>query len=401
MSSHSRTIALSAAASGIVSLAVVSAAPSLGLTLPSIGAPAASQSPIVPAIPSSEQEQGIIEAVRQSEPAVVSVIVSKNLPVLERIYETPETGNPLFDQFFQIPRVEQRGTELQEIGGGTAFFISADGLLLTNRHVVADENARYSVLLNDGRTLEARVIGRDPTNDIALLKVEGSGFPFLKLSEQAEPVLGQTVIAIGNALAEFRNTVSVGIISGLQRDIVAGNPYRGDVERLSRIIQTDAAINEGNSGGPLLSSQGEVIGMSTAVAQGAQNIGFAIPVQDLRRTVQSYEKHGRIVRPFLGVRYAVITPALVQEKNLDVDEGALVVRGDTPADAAIAPDSPAAKAGLREGDILTHIDGQKLTEKQTVTDIIQGKLPGDTVTIDYVRDDTERETEVTLEEWRE
>jgi serine protease Do len=398
MNTSTRTVALSAITSGLMSLLILGTGARL---LPSPAAPAESQGPDMLQAALGERERTIIDTVKSSEPAVVSVIISKDLPVLERYYENPSTGNPFFDEFFNTPRVRQNGTQLREVGGGTAFFVSADGLLMTNKHVVDDENAQYSVLLNDGRTLEAKVMGRDPVNDVALLKVEGSNFPFLKLSAQDERRLGQTVIAIGNALGEFRNTVSVGVISGLSRSILAGNPMAGDTEQLNRIIQTDAAINEGNSGGPLVDSSGQVIGMSTAVAQGAQNIGFAIPVKDLKRVLTSYEKYGHIVRPYIGIRYAAITPELAKENHLSITQGALIVRGDTPDQLAVAPGSPADKAGLRENDIILKIDDQGLTEDLSVADIIQEKLPGDTVELLISRQGKEQTVSVRLEEWKE
>lgn len=230
-------------------------------------------------------ENRVIDTVRRSEPAVASVIVTEDIPKMEIVR----------DERFLFPRVRQNGTQRAEVGGGTAFFVSSDGLLMTNRHVVADESADYSVLLNDGRTLEARVVARDPENDVALLRVDGSDFPFLTIAEADDLRLGQTAIAIGNSLGEFRNTVSVGVVSGLQRSITAGNRFVG-TERLDEIIQTDAAINEGNSGGPLLDSRGNVIGMNTAMANNGQNIGFALAARDLRYALDSYREHGDIVR---------------------------------------------------------------------------------------------------------
>jgi len=395
--SGTRTIALSAFTSLLVSSLV------LGIETVTLRAPQPSDSPTMPSAPIDALEEEVraespvIEVVSAAEPAVVSVIISKNLPVIERFYDRIPLGDSPFN--FEIPRLRQMGTELQEVGGGTAFFVSEDGLLMTNRHVVSDEDALYSVLLNDGRTLTAKVLARDALTDIALLKVKGTDFPALRLSSSNEPVLGQTVIAIGNALAEFRNTVSVGVISGLQRTITAGNPAEGTTERLTQILQTDAAINQGNSGGPLLDLQGSVIGMNTAVASGAQNIGFAIPVSDLRRVLHSYQSFGRIVRPYLGVRYVMLTPALAEEEKLSVTQGALITKGEEPGEIAIVPDSPAAKADLREGDVIVKAGETALTEQADFSGIIQRMLPGDTLTLTILRDGREREVTVTLEEW--
>jgi serine protease Do len=354
------------------------------------------------------EESAIIEAVRRAEPAVVSVIITKDLPVLERIYEQEVLpfddffqeffGDPFFSPFeLQVPRYRQKGTEKREVGGGTAFFVSTDGLLLTNKHVVADAEAEYTVLLNDGQKFPASVVARDPGNDIALLLVQGGSFPALGLAEE-EVQLGQMVIAIGNALGEFRNTVSVGVVSGIRRTITAGSRFGGPTERLESIIQTDAAINEGNSGGPLLTTRGEVLGMNTAIALGAQNIGFAIPALDLRNAIESYRQHGKIVRAFLGVRYAPITPLLQEEQKLPYDYGALIVRGEEVTDVAVVPGSPADKAGLRENDIILEVDGQKLTGDVSLSGIIRRKSPGDTIRLTIFSQGKVREVRVKLGE---
>ncbi len=265
--------------------------------------------------------------------------------------------------------------------------------------MVQDADADYTVLLNDGRTLPATVVGRDPVNDIALLKVQGSGFTPLTIAPDDDLHLGQTAIAIGNALGEFRNTVSVGVVSGLQRSIMAGGLVSGGFEQLDQIIQTDAAINTGNSGGPLLNSRGQVIGMNTAVASGGNSIGFALPAKELRRVYESYRRNGRIVTAFVGLRYAQITPELQTAENLPVDYGVLAVAGDD-SEPAVAKDSPAEKAGLRENDIVLSVDGQKLTSDLPFARIIQSKSPGDTVTLRVLREGKESDMKVMLGEWK-
>lgn len=355
-----------------------------------------------------EEESEIIDAIAAAEDAVVSVIVSKDLPVIERYYEegggSPFPGfdfffdDPFFSPFeFRVPRYRERGTEKREVGGGTAFFVSKDGLLMTNKHVVADPEAEYTVLLNDGRKLPATVAARDPGNDIAILKTEGSDFPSLAF-DSSELSLGQTVIAIGNALGEFRNTVSVGVISGLKRSLIAGSGFGGPVEHLESIIQTDAAINQGNSGGPLLNAHGKVIGMNTAVAAGAQNIGFAIPSADLLRALESFQEHGKILRALLGVRFIPVTKELQEKNKLLYDYGALITRGEDPSELAVLPGSPADKAGLEEGDIILEADGEKLTLERSLAAIIRRKVPGEKVSLKIFHEGEERAITVELGE---
>ncbi|HAI98681.1 TPA: hypothetical protein DCL30_04070 [Candidatus Peribacteria bacterium] len=352
------------------------------------------------------QEEAIVQVVQEANPAVVSVIITKELPKMEQYFKSVPFGNdfgfpndPFFRQFnIQVPQYRQNGTEKQEVGGGTAFFVTADGLLMTNKHVVEDETADYTVLLNDGRKLGAKVVARDPVNDIALLQVTGSDFAPLSITQSDELHLGQTAIAIGNALGEFSNTVSVGVVSGLKRSITAGGMLGGSTERLDQIIQTDAAINQGNSGGPLLDSRGEVIGMNTAVASGGQNVGFALPAYELRRVLESYRKNGRIVTPYLGVRYMPITPELKQKNSLSYDYGVLVIHGENADDLAIVPGSPADKAGIEENDIILEADGQKLTSAVSLSNLIRVKAPGDTITLKIVHKGTEKTLTVTLEE---
>ncbi|HVW66277.1 MAG TPA: trypsin-like peptidase domain-containing protein [Candidatus Peribacteraceae bacterium] len=235
--------------------------------------------------PAGDDEQRRIDAVNAANPAVVSVIISKDLPNLEQSYRNVQFGNG-FE--IQIPQVRQNGTSEQVVGGGSAFFVSNDGLLMTNNHVVSDTSATYTVLLNDGEQLPATVVKRDPTDDVALIKVNKTNTPALTFAADNDLHLAQTAIAIGNALGEYRNTVSVGVVSGAGRNITAATDNQGDTETLSEVIQTDAAINEGNSGGPLLNLSGQVIGMNTARDVQAQNIGFAIPVSTMRQVLSSY-----------------------------------------------------------------------------------------------------------------
>ncbi len=234
------------------------------------------------AVVAASQDELLTRAVEKVAPAVVSIVISKDVPQLEVVYENPFGNDPFFKDFgFRIPRYQQKGTVRQKVGGGTGFLVSADGYIVTNRHVVADQTATYTALLSTGEQKEASVIYKDAATDLAIVKISGSGFPSVALGSSSELKLGQTVIAIGNALAEYNNSVSVGIISGLDRNIRAGG------EQLSGVIQTDAAINPGNSGGPLVDLNGRVVGVNVATVMGASSISFSIPIDQVKPLVSA------------------------------------------------------------------------------------------------------------------
>jgi len=351
------------------------------------------------------EESAIIEAVDKANPAVVSIIVSKDLPKLERYYEDYSPfGDSFFDDFFggsglnfQIPRYRQNGTEEKEIGGGSGFIVSSDGMIVTNKHVVDDEEAKYTVLMNDGQKIEAEVLARDSVNDIAILKIDKKDLSVIELADSDNLKVGQTVIAIGNALGEYRNTVSTGVVSGLQRDITAGDSL-GQSEDLSGVIQTDAAINPGNSGGPLLNIAGQAIGVNVAVAYGTENIGFALPINSIKSVIDSVKEHGRIIRPMLGVRYVMINQNIIKKNNLDVDYGALVLRGEEPGDLAVIPGGSADKAGIVENDIILEVNGQKIEGKNTLSSLVAKYNVGDQITLKIMHRGEEKEVRVRLEE---
>lgn len=237
-----------------------------------------------------DYEAQIINAVRTVSPAVVAITVSKYVPIIEQCPYNPFSNLPpevqqFFGQNLQFYQPCQKGTKLQEVGGGSGFIISADGFILTNKHVVADTAAEYTVFTNDGNKYQAKVIVRDPKIDIAVIKIEALNLAKIKLGNSDSIQVGQTAIAIGNALGEFRNTVNVGIVSGLSRNITASGG--GATESIHNVIQTDASINPGNSGGPLLNAKGEVIGINTAIAQNAQSIGFAIPINQVKEIISN------------------------------------------------------------------------------------------------------------------
>jgi serine protease Do len=345
-----------------------------------------------------DAESRVVEVVKKANPAVVAITVSKNVPVYERYYERIPWGG-FFGDMFMIPQIRQNGTELQEVGGGSGFLVSEDGYIVTNRHVVIDESAEYTVFTNDGEQYTAEVIARDPILDIAIIKIEGTGFSHLSFGDSDALEIGQSVIAIGNALAEFRNTVSVGVVSGLSRSITASD-QQGGVESLEQLIQTDAAINNGNSGGPLLNLRGEVIGVNVAVASGAENVGFALSGNSIKTIVETVQTDGRIIRPYLGVRYIPVTEELKEKNNLTVEHGVLVQRGATADDVAVIPGSPADKAGIVENDIILEVDGTLLDEEHSLASVINTKRVGETVKLKILSKGKEKEISVELEEFK-
>ncbi len=361
------------------------------------------------AMGSADREENVIGVVDEVSPAVVAVTLTRDVPIYENSYDG-QSYDP-FEEFFgvpspfgdlfrrDIPQREEVGSEKVEVGGGTGFLISKDGYIMTNRHVVDQDDVEYSVITDDGESHTATVIAKDPVFDIAVLKIEGDDFPFLTFGDSDAIEVGQTAIAIGNALAEFRNTVSVGVISGLSRSITAGDG-QGSFERLEGVIQTDAAINPGNSGGPLLNLSGEVIGMNVAMA-GAENIGFALPSNTVKGVAESVQKNGKIVRPFLGIRYIPITEDLKEKNKLPVDYGVLVIRGDTPSDLAVTPGSAADKAGITENDIILEIDGVKLDDENRLASVIRTKNVGDTIELKILHKGEEKTLHATLEAFPE
>ncbi|MEK7113298.1 MAG: trypsin-like peptidase domain-containing protein [Patescibacteria group bacterium] len=344
------------------------------------------------------QEKFVVDAVKKTNPAVVSIIISKDVPKYEA-YTDPNQQNPfgnLFPNLFNIPQYRQNGTEKKEIGGGSGFFVSSDGLIVTNKHVVSQTDVEYTVLMNNGKKYPATVVARDPVLDIALIRISGTGFPSLSLGDSDKLDVGQSVIAIGNALAEFRNTVSVGVVSGLARSVLAGGSS-GRAELLDHVIQTDAAINPGNSGGPLLDLSGRVIGVNVAVAQGSQSIGFALPINSVKSAIESVKSTGKIIRPYIGVRYVAINAEMKTLNNLTVDYGVLVQRGTGAGEVAVIPGSPADKAGIVENDIILEVDGVKLDNKTTLASVIRQKSVGDVINVKILSKGVEKTLRVTLE----
>lgn len=334
----------------------------------------------------------VVDVVKNSNNAVVSILAMKEVPRYEITYkDTNILGN-----IFRTPIYTQNGTEKKKAGSGTGFIISSDGYIVTNKHVVSDTSATYTATLNDGRTYDAAVLARDDVLDVAILKLYSSKpFPYLTLGDSDKIEVGQSVVAIGNALGQFKNTVSVGVVSGLSRSITASTGG-GNSEKLSKVIQTDAAINPGNSGGPLLDINSNVIGVNVAVVQGSENIGFALPINSIKSVIDSVKKTGIISRPYVGVRYVTINSTIQKNQNLPVDYGVLIIKG-SKGEPAIVSNSPAEKAGIKEGDIILEINGQKILEDGDFTFLIRDKNVGDYVKLKVLSGGVEKIVSLRLE----
>lgn len=334
-------------------------------------------------------EQAKQTVIDQSE--LISSIAKDVGPSVVSINVTSQSNNPS-DFFF--------GGGGQEQSAGTGFIISKDGYVVTNRHVVPDSASSVSVTLSDGTELnDVKVIGRTSSSDpldVAFLKIndtKGKELQPAKLGDSGAMRVGDMVVAIGNALGQFQNTVTSGIISGYGRNLQASGGS-GNSESLQNLFQTDAAINPGNSGGPLVNANGEVIGINTAVANG-ENIGFSIPINDVKGLVDSVLSKGKLERPYLGVRYVMLTDDLAYQYNLDTKRGAYIVPS-TGGQVSILPDSPATKAGLKEKDIITKVNDTTLDESTSLTSALGKYQPGDKVTLTVVRDGKEMTIDATL-----
>jgi serine protease Do len=319
-----------------------------------------------------DDQEATIRAIKKVMPAVVSIIIYGQEEYID------------YDLSTKTSKIKK---QRMEIGSGTGFLISADGLILTNKHVVnaGGDEGEYRIILSDGKKYYAQLIGKDPLKDLAVLKIFDKNLPYVELGDSDNLQVGSTVIAIGNALGLYQNSVTKGIVSGLGRSIVASDQI-GHAEALDNVIQTDAEINVGNSGGPLVDLAGKVVGINVAIDQSGSSIGFAIPVNDARPVIRSVREIGRIVRPRLGVLYTMITPELKEEMELARDDGALLVRGEK-GESAILPDSPAAKAELAAGDIIFEVNAIKIEGNNTLLSILQKYKPGDRIGLKVQRGD--------------
>lgn len=282
----------------------------------------------------------------------------------------------------------------QTQSSGTGFIVTADGLVITNKHVVSDTSATYSVFTSDGKEYKAQVKATDPNFDIAFIKIDAKNLTPVELADSDKIQVGEKVVAIGNALGQYQNTVTAGVVSAVGRAIEAGDSSTGSTESLENMIQTDAAINSGNSGGPLINIDGQVIGINTAVDQQGQGIGFAIPINLAKTAISSVLSTGKIVRPMIGIRYINITKEFATRNNLSVDHGALIYSSGT--DPAVLAGSPAAKAGLKVGDIITKINSDDVIAGRGLVGLISKYNPGDKVKLTYVRDGAVKTVDVTL-----
>ncbi len=319
-----------------------------------------------------DEESVVIDVVQKVSPSVVSVSVENQSTI--DFFGIPQTGQP------------------QEAGIGTGFVVSKDGLIMTNKHVVSDQNQKYTAIIkaNDGtvKKYPIREINRDSFNDLAILKVDANDLSPVELGDSDHLRVGQRVVAIGNALGRFENTVTTGVVSGLSRGVTPLDPSTGAAEKLDDLIQTDAAINPGNSGGPLVNSAGQVIGIDTAVAS-AQNIGFALKINLAKQLLSDFNSSGgKISRPFLGVRYTHISKDVALLNG--VSQGELV--------REVVKGSAADKAGIQIGDIISSFDGKTLEDESTLTNIIRTHKVGDQVKLQAFRDKKTLDLSLTLGE---
>jgi serine protease Do len=352
-----------------------------------------------------DETNATIDVSTKSLPSVVSIVVNKSQKSIS------SSGNSLYDLFSQAfgnnnqpSTPDSSNTDpITQIAAGTGFVASDSGYIITNKHVVQENGTSFVAVFNDGISADAVLIGMDAFLDIAILKVDPSSLKtnivHLPLGDSDTLKVGQTAIAIGNSLGEFSNTVSKGIISGLNRTIVAGDTYGANSETLAGVIQTDASINSGNSGGPLLDINGTVIGVNVAKSAAGESIGFSIPINNVRPILESVVKYGKIVRPYLGVQYTIVTPEIAKTKDLQYDYGAFVAVTNTKL-KAVLQDSPAEKAGIKEGDLLLEIENQKITKTLDLRTLIQKAGVGKEISVKLFRDKKEITLKVKLEEYK-
>ncbi|MBW7954239.1 trypsin-like peptidase domain-containing protein [Candidatus Gracilibacteria bacterium] len=318
-------------------------------------------------------ESEVTKLAKTAGVSVVNIIIKKDID----LYRRDPYG------FFQ----EKVGTTERKIGGGSGFFVSKDGIIMTNKHVVYDKDAKYTVITNEGKEYDAKVLALDPLTDLAIIKIEGENnknFKVLPIIDDSKYIdIGQFVIAIGNALGEFQNSLSFGVISGKNRSIIASGNSMGS-EELNGLLQTDAAINPGNSGGPLLNLAGEIIGINTAISGDGQGLGFSIPLskKKIDFILSSIKKYNEIKRPLIGINYIVLNPEISKEYGLNTNYGAYIPKEKD----SILYGSMAQKSGIVAGDIILEVDGIQINTKNSILGVIQNKIPGDLIKLKVLKD---------------
>lgn len=320
------------------------------------------------------EESVVTEVAEKVSPAVVTVSYEQEKPVMQNYFMDP------FGFFRRSRPTGEVDTEQVDIGSG--FIVDVSGLVVTNKHVVSGGDAtKYKVILKDDTQYQVEKIWRDPANDLAILKVAANNLPTVEMGDSDKLKVGNFVIAIGTALGEFRHTVTTGVVSGLGRGITAGDMMGGFSEELSNVIQTDAAINPGNSGGPLINSVGQVVGVNVAVSQSANNIGFALPINVVKQSLELFNQTGQFDRPFLGVRYQLLdTQTAVLN---DLPAGAYIVE--------VVEGGSAQSAGLEPGDVIVSFDNKKIFDAEGgLATLLMGKRIGDRVEVEYFRDGESR-----------
>ncbi len=337
----------------------------------------------------------IVEIAKKVCPAVITIIVSKDLPKAESFYSFPVGGKEYIMP--KLGKGERGKIEKTQIGGGSGFIISPDGYVFTSNHVVSDTTADYTVILDPKHKYPAKILSRNPINDTAVLKIEGKNLPYVELGNSNKIELGEEVVAVGNALGEFHDTLSAGIVSGLSRFITAFGGMDHQMQNLRGLIQTDAAINPGNSGGPLVNMEAKAIGINTAMIMGAQNIGFAIPINYAKRDLEEVKKYGKIIIPFLGIKYILISKEMAEANKLSANDGALVVR-EALGEPPVIKGSAADMAGIKEFDIITECNGEKITVKNPLANILQKCKIGQETSFKILRDKKEITLKAKLEE---
>jgi serine protease Do len=325
----------------------------------------------------------------------IPAIIKKSLPALVGVIMV-RPASALRDQAVISGEFNDQG--LSEVETGSGFLVNNSGLVATNRHVVFELNAEYLVSWQ-GNKYPAKVISRGLNSDTALIQAEiKNRTPFLELGDSRRLALGESVIALGNVLGELQNTVSVGIVSGLSRNIYAVDQTQQQAFELRGMIQTDAAINPGNSGGPLLNNKGEVVGVNTATITSYENIGFAIPIDRVKLDMEEIKRFGRIRTPYLGLRYVILDAILAKKYGVEMEYGAYVLKGSSSDSKGIEPNSPADKADLKGGDVVLQCDGETITSNRTLRDILLTKEIGKKLKLTVWRNGEQLETAIVLEE---